>query len=62
MGDKTASYIPQSSPQSTLVIFIVHYWGVRRDMLTNPIKAIHMKTTHGTITARTASAVNLCHI
>lgn len=62
MEDKQAPCIPQLWPRNTLVVFIVHYRAVRRDTLTNPIKLIHMKTTYGTITARTASTVNLCHI
>ena len=50
MEDKQAPRIPQSWPQNTLVVFIVHYQAVRHDTLTNPIKLIHMKTTYGTIT------------
>lgn len=62
MADKEVLRIPQSWPRNTLVVFIVHYRAVRRDTLTNPIKLIHMKTTYGTITARAASTLNLCHI
>lgn len=45
MEDKRAPRIPPLWPRNTLVVFIVHYWAVHRDTLTNPIKLIHMKTT-----------------
>lgn len=60
--DDQARWIPKSWPQNTLIAFIVHYQAVRHDMLTNPIKLIHMKTTYGPITACAASTVNLCRV